>query len=165
MFIQWKEYSGQSSLWRNPLQLDHGRDGHYGQDGHQRQRCQDGHHAGVYIIPKNWVFYKMDPVFFIKSAKNGSFFININIGINGRIYTPGVSLLEGEGEGLDPWTGWKVKHSQCITTQCIESLHLWPLQHIRVPCHEMRAGTGTWRSATAKSYPVILSLSPWSRRT
>ena len=29
----------------------------------------------------------MDPVFFIKSAKNGSFFINKNIGINGRMYT------------------------------------------------------------------------------
>ena len=32
--------------------------------------------------------YKMDPVFFIKSAENGSFFINTNILINGRIYTP-----------------------------------------------------------------------------
>ena len=29
----------------------------------------------------------MDPVFY-KSAKNGSFFINTNILINGRIYTP-----------------------------------------------------------------------------
>ena len=34
------------------------------------------------------VFYKMNPVFFIKYAKNGSFFINTNILINGRIYTP-----------------------------------------------------------------------------
>ena len=31
----------------------------------------------------------MDPVFYKKSAKNGSFFINTNILINERIYTPG----------------------------------------------------------------------------
>ena len=35
-----------------------------------------------------WFLYKMDPFFFIKSAKNGIFFINMNILINGRIYTP-----------------------------------------------------------------------------
>ena len=41
----------------------------------------------VVFEPKIRVFYKMDPVF-IKSAKNGSFFINTNILINVRIYTP-----------------------------------------------------------------------------
>ena len=34
------------------------------------------------------VFFIKWTQFFIKSAKNGSFFINTNILINGRIYTP-----------------------------------------------------------------------------
>ena len=43
----------------------------------------------VVFEQKIWVFFiKMDPVFFIKSAKNGSFFINMNIWIKWRIYTP-----------------------------------------------------------------------------
>ena len=43
-----------------------------------------------FLSKKSEFFYKMDPVFFIKSAKNGSFFINTNILINGRIYTPDI---------------------------------------------------------------------------
>ena len=35
-----------------------------------------------------WVFFIKWTQFFIKSAKNGSFFINMNIGIKWRIYTP-----------------------------------------------------------------------------
>ena len=43
----------------------------------------------VVFEQKIWVFIKWTQ-FFIKYAKNGSFFINMNIGINGRIYTPGL---------------------------------------------------------------------------
>ena len=42
----------------------------------------------VVLSKKSEFFIKWTHFFFIKSAENGSFFINMNIGINGRIYTP-----------------------------------------------------------------------------
>ena len=50
------------------------------------------------FLSKRSEFFIKWTQFFIKSAKNGSFFINTNILINGRIYTPDQRSLVDIGE-------------------------------------------------------------------